>query len=176
MNYDKKTSNILQFLEVCIIGKIFDIIIKSSAFPFISTRYCSCSELVSLEVIHEVSGSLDASIGELAYFLTVETIPPASVELAVELTNELRVDKVHKGIADIAGIEVIHWQVKEIDFELMIPADLLEQHVLSVFVRDVADHQSSAPISLNLHITTSTLSGIILYSCTSSPAPDFLFL
>ena len=55
-----------------------------------------------LEVVHQVSGSLNTGISQLAYLLAIESIPPAAAEFLVELMDELGVNEVHKGIADVA--------------------------------------------------------------------------
>lgn len=64
-----------------------------------------------LEMIHKISRPLDPSIGQLTYFLTIETIPSSAIELLVKIKDELRVDKVHKGIAHITGVVMVNRQV-----------------------------------------------------------------
>jgi hypothetical protein len=53
-------------------------------------------------MVHEVSRPLDSCICQFAYFLTVETLPSSSVELLVKIKDELRMDEIDKGVADIA--------------------------------------------------------------------------
>jgi hypothetical protein len=53
-------------------------------------------------MVHEVSCPLDSCICQFAYFLTVETLPSSSVELLVKIKDELRMDEIDKGVADIA--------------------------------------------------------------------------
>lgn len=167
----------LQLLQLSSIAAIFhSILVQTLPLPALHPRTRSAPQLAGLEVVHEVGGSLDAGVGELADLLAVEAVPPAAVELAVELADELGVDEVDEGIAHVAGVEVVDWQVEEVDFEPVVAANLLKEHFLRVFVGDVADHEGGASVSLNLHIMLNTLSGNILYSCTSSPAPDLRFL
>ena len=61
-----------------------------------------------LEVIHEVSCTLNTGIGEFTDFLTVKTIPSTTVKFFIELKNEFCMDKVGKGIAYIARVVVVN--------------------------------------------------------------------
>lgn len=114
-------------------------------------------------MVHQVGGALDARVGQLTYFLAVETIPPAAVELFVEFEDEFGVDEVCEGVAYVAGVVVVYRQVQEIYVETMVFTDLLEEHVLGVLVGDVADHQSGPTVELNLNLKGFTLSGMMRY-------------
>ena len=57
--------------------------------------------------VHEVGSSLDACVCEFAYFLAVVAVPPSSVELLVELSDELGVDEVGEGVSNIARVKAI---------------------------------------------------------------------
>lgn len=120
-------------------------------------------------MVHEIGGALDAGVGELADLLAVEPVPPASVELLVEFEDELGVDEVDEGVSHVAGVEVVDGQVEEVDLHLVVFAQLLVQHFLGVLVWDVADHEGGPTVRLDLHRSGVTLSGMILYSFTSSP-------
>lgn len=79
-----------------------------------------------LEMIHEVSCTLDTGVSEFTDFLTVKTIPSTTVKFFIELKNEFCMDKVSKSITYIARVVVVNRQVKEIDMETMIFTDFLK--------------------------------------------------
>ena len=81
-------------------------------------------------MIHKISRPLYPSIGQLAYFLAIEAIPSSAIELLVKVKDELRVDKVHKGIAHVTGVVMVNGQIQKIDLHSMVFANLLEQHFL----------------------------------------------
>lgn len=114
-------------------------------------------------MVHEVGGALDAGVGQFTDLLAVEPVPPAPVELLVEVEYELGVDEVDEGVPYVAGVEVIDGQVQEVDLHLMILAELLVQHFFGVLVGDVADHEGGSAIRLNLDNWGVTLSAMILY-------------
>lgn len=126
-------------------------------------------------MIHEISSTLDPRIGQLTYLFTIESIPSSTIELLVKIKDELGVDEVHKGISDITRVVMIDWQIQKVHLHSMVFADLLEQHLLRVFVGDVTDHESCPSVNFNLNKDELTLSGKILYSFTSYP-DTFLFL
>jgi hypothetical protein len=137
---------------------------------------CSAGEFASklrcvgvLKVIHQIGGALYPGVGQLAYLLAVEAVPPAAVELVVELEDELGVDEVDEGVAHVAGVEVVDGEIQEVNLEFEVAVDLLQQHFLRVLVRDVPDHQGCSPVLLDLHTHTFTLFAIILYYWLSSP-------
>ena len=84
--------------------------------------------------------------------------------------------EVSKSIAYITGIMVIDGQVKKIDMKPMIFGNFLKKHILSVFVWDVADHQSSSTIAFDLNNRNITILGIMRYYWTYSPEIVRLFL
>jgi len=112
-------------------------------------------------MIHQVSGALDAGVGQLADFLAVEAVPPSTIELLIKLQDEFRMDEVDKGVAHITGIIMVDGQVQEVDVQPMVLVDFLEQHFLGVLVWDVSDHEGGPAICLNLTYAFFTLLGII---------------
>lgn len=159
----KKTSSTLQLLYA-IDTILYQVLIDLFRSAFAHSRTGPSPCLTSLKMVYQISCSLNASIGKLAYLFAVESVPSAAVELAVELSDEFGVNEVDKSVSDIAGIEVIDWQIKEVDFEFVVPAYLLKKHFLSVLVGNVSDHERCPSISFDLNIMRCTLSGIILYS------------
>jgi hypothetical protein len=57
-----------------------------------------------LEVVLELSGSLDPGVADLANFNGVEFVPFPLVEILIEISNELGMYKVKKSIANITVI------------------------------------------------------------------------
>lgn len=57
-----------------------------------------------LEVVLELGSALDPGIADLAHFHRVEFVPPPLMEILIKLSDELCVDKVDEGIADIAVV------------------------------------------------------------------------
>ena len=114
-------------------------------------------------MVHKVGGALDAGVGQLADLLAIEPVPPAAVELPVEVEDELGVDEVDEGVADVAGVEVVDGQVEEVDLHLVVFAQLIVQHFFGVLIGDVADHESRPAVGLDLHKRGVTLSAMILY-------------
>ena len=55
-------------------------------------------------MMFELGGALDTSVPYLANLHGVEAVPLASVELFVEIDNELAVDKVEEGVAYVAVV------------------------------------------------------------------------
>ena len=73
-----------------------------------SSKLTTCS---MLEVIHQISCPLNASIGQLAYLFTIKFVPSAAIEFFVELMDKFSVNKVYKSIADIAWIKLVNRKI-----------------------------------------------------------------
>lgn len=144
---------------------IFDPVLLRRRFALAVVQLVPCSLVAGgvLEVVHEIGGALDAGVGELADLLAVEPVPPAAVELLVEVEDELGVDEVDEGVSDVAGVEVVDGQVEEVDLHFVILAELLVEHFFGVLVGDVADHEGGPAVGLYLDRSGVTLSGMILY-------------
>lgn len=109
-------------------------------------------------MIDETVLALDSAECELANLLTVETLPPLAIELLVELQNENWVNKINERIAYVAFVLrrsgndkitylIIYREIEEVVLVSVILVNLLEQHLLSVLVRDVLHHDSSPGVS-----------------------------
>lgn len=57
-----------------------------------------------LEVVFQLSSALYPRIAHLAHLRAVELLPGMVVELAVEVFDELGVDEVQEGVADVAVV------------------------------------------------------------------------
>lgn len=98
--------------------------------PFFSFVGSSSSHLIVgiLEVVHQVSSTLDSCICEFAYLFTVVSVPSPSVEFFVKLQDELSVDKISKSISNVTRVIVVDGQIQEIDSLSMLFPDLFKQH------------------------------------------------
>lgn len=57
-----------------------------------------------LEVVFQLGSALDAGVADLANLDGVELVPLAVVEVVVEVDDELGVDEVEEGVADVAVV------------------------------------------------------------------------
>lgn len=62
-------------------------------------------------------------------------------------------DKVYEGVANVAGVIVVDWQVKKVELKFMILVDLLQEHVFGVFVRNMPDHYRGPAVGLDLALS-----------------------
>ncbi len=122
-----------------------------------------------LEVVHQIDSALDACIGKFANLFAIEAVPSASAEFPVELEDEARMGEVEEGVAHVAGVVVVDGQVQEIDVLPVALSDLVQQHLLTVLVWNVSDHQRGPPVGLDLSGLRCTWLGTIRNYCTSSP-------
>ena len=99
-----------------------------------------------IEVLGQCLLSLDSSVSDLADLLGVEGLPRLTVHVFKEGNDVDGVDKVDKGITNVASVVHIHGQVEEVILSFMEPIDSLEKHILGVLVRDIADHDGGAGV------------------------------
>ena len=99
--------------------------------PFFSFVGSPSSNLVVgvLEMVHEVNSTLDSSICEFTYLFTVVSVPSSAVEFFIELKNKFGMNKIGKGISNIAGIVVVDRQIQEIDSLSMFFTNFFHQHL-----------------------------------------------
>lgn len=137
--------------------------------PLVSLATSASGRSWSVEVVHQVSGALDTSVGQLAYLLGVVSVPSPTVEIAVKIKNELGVDEVCECVAHVAAIVVVDRQVEEVNPHSMNLANLLQQHLFRILVWDMPDHHRCSSVCLDLLQNRNTCSGTILNSLASSP-------
>ena len=68
-------------------------------------------------------------------------------------------NEVNKSIANIASIVVVNWQVKKVKFDFEVFVKLFQKKILSIFIGNIADHESSTPICFDLYNEKQTFSG-----------------
>ena len=68
-------------------------------------------------------------------------------------------DEVNKSIANITSIVVVNWQVKKVKFDFEVFVKLFQKKILSIFIGDIAYHESSTPICFDLNNKKQTFSG-----------------
>ena len=99
-----------------------------------------------VHIIDEASFALNATVGDLADFLRIERLPRLVIQVLIKRHNENRVNEVDKGVANITPIVKVERQVEKVVFALMMPVDALKEHLLRVFVWNVADHDGCARV------------------------------
>lgn len=90
--------------------------------------------------------ALNATIPNLTDFVAIEDFPLLRVELDEEVNNENAVHKVEEGIAHVALVLRVSWQVEEIVVILVVAVKGLKQHGLGVLVRNVLNHNRGASV------------------------------
>ena len=84
-----------------------------------------CHDCGLLEVSLEFFEPLDAPVCDLAALLGVEHGPLASVELPVEIQDEVVVHEVHECVAHISLVLVVYRHVEEVVLPLVVLVNLL---------------------------------------------------
>lgn len=97
-------------------------------------------------MINQRQFALNTTIGNFAYLFTVEALPLLTIEFLIELENEYGINEVDECITYIAFVLKVNRQVEEIILISVVLIDLLKQHLLSVLVRNVLDHDGSSLI------------------------------
>jgi len=85
---------------------------------------------------------LNSSIGNLANLRTIELLPLLLIELHIERRNGHRINEIDEKVSNIALVLEINWQVEEVKKSSMAFTNSIENHLLSISVGDVLDHQS----------------------------------
>jgi len=83
---------------------------------------------------------LNAAVCNLTNFIAVEFFPSFTVESFEKVVNVDRVYEVDEGIAHVASVLEIYWQVEEIVMAALVSVYGLKQHFLSVFIWNVFYH------------------------------------
>ena len=86
--------------------------------------------------------SAHRSIDQRAYLVWFEFRPFLTIEFLIEAYNEQWVDKIDKGIADVALVSEIYGQIEEIKKIFMFFIEISQHHLLVVLIGDVLNHQS----------------------------------
>ena len=89
---------------------------------------------------------LNPGVADAANFLAVEALPLSLVESGHQGQDVFGLDHIDEGVAHIALVLEINWQVKEVILSAELLVDGLKKHLLCVFVRDVLYHQCCARV------------------------------
>jgi len=103
-----------------------------------------------LKIVDEGVLALNAPVCQFADLLRVKSFPGLSVQVLVESHHENRVAHINEGVADIAVVLQVDWQVEEVVATLVLGVNTLQQHLLGVLVRNVLDHYRRAQV-VSLH-------------------------
>ena len=96
---------------------------------------------------------LNACIGDVADFFRVEALPLLAVEALSKGHDGLRAQQVDEGIAHIALVLEVNGQVKEIIGAPEVFINSGQEHLLSILVGDVLQHDGG-PLVFSCHSTT----------------------
>jgi hypothetical protein len=91
-------------------------------------------------MVNQLFLALDPPICDLTDLLRVEPLPPLGIEDLVDLKDKNWIHKVNEGIAHVALVLEVDRQVEEVIGAFVGLVDLLEEHLLGVFVRDILNH------------------------------------
>ena len=92
-------------------------------------------------MVHKRCCTLNTSICQIADLVRVEIMPFTAVELLIKVLDKLGGDEVDERVTYIAAVNVVDWQVEEVELLAVVFIQLLDQHFLCVLVWDVFDHQ-----------------------------------
>ena len=97
--------------------------------------------------------SLNSSVRNVADFIAVECSPMLYKVLAVKLQDIMIVHKINKGVAAVASILEVDGKVKKVNNSrsMFVFSKLFKKHFLSVFVRNVSNHQRCSRIQAILY-------------------------
>lgn len=84
---------------------------------------------------------LNAGVTDVADLLAVELLPLLAIKLLDEGNDVLWANHVDEGVAHIALILEINWQVEEVIGSMELFVNGCQQHLLRVLIGNVLDHQ-----------------------------------
>ena len=96
------------------------------------------------KILFESLLSLNLAICDLTNFVTIETLPALSIELLVEIYDENCIYEVDKRIAHVTFVPIVDWQIEEVILVLLFAIEGLQEHLLSILVWNIFDHNSSS--------------------------------
>lgn len=76
-------------------------------------------------MVHQISCTLNASIGQFTDLFWIVAIPSTTVEVPVELEDELGMNEIGEGIAHVARVVMVDGQVQKVDSEFVYFSNLL---------------------------------------------------
>lgn len=99
-----------------------------------------------VDILHEVTLTLDSTKSDLANFLGVEVLPRLVVHVLKKRHNVDRIHEIDESVADVAIVVQIKRKVEEVVRSLVQPVDALQEHLLCVLVRNMTNHNRGAPV------------------------------
>ena len=104
-------------------------------------------ESAVLEPLNHGRLALNPGVSDGTNLLAVEVLPRHGVVLVVERHNVGGVHKIDESVTAVALVLKVDWEVEEVN---LVPVsalpDLVEEHLLSVLVGDVSDHETGAGV------------------------------
>ena len=99
-----------------------------------------------VDILHEVTLTLDSSKSDLANLLRVEVLPRLVVHVLEKRHDVDWIHEIDESVADVAIVVQVKRQVEEVVSSLVQPVDALQEHLLRVLVRNMANHNRGAPV------------------------------
>lgn len=93
---------------------------------------------------HQSLFALDSCKCHATDLVAVESLPATTHVFSCELHHGLGTGKVDKGVAYVATIAKVHAQIDKVVLAVNCVVEHIQQHLLGVFVGDVAYHASGA--------------------------------
>ena len=99
-----------------------------------------------VDILHEVTLTLNSSKSDLANFLRVEVLPRLVVHVLKKRHDVDWIHEIDESVADVAIVVQVKRQIEEVVRSLMQPVDALQEHLLSVLVRNMTNHNGGASV------------------------------
>ena len=99
-----------------------------------------------VDILHEVTLTLDSSKSDLANLLRVEVLPRLVVHVLKKRHDVDWIHEIDESVADVAIVVQVKRQVEEVVRSLVQPVDALQEHLLRVLVRNMTNHNRGAPV------------------------------
>ena len=90
--------------------------------------------------------TLDSSKRNLADLFRIEVLPRLVVHVLKEWNDIHWINKVDESVPDIAAIVEVKRQVEEVISALVMSVNALQEHILGILVRNMANHNRCASI------------------------------
>jgi len=90
--------------------------------------------------------SLDSGKGNGTYLLAIELFPFFVMKFSMKARNVIRGDEVDECVSNVAFVFEIDGKIEEVIVALVTLVNCCEEHLLTVFIGNVLDHQSGTEV------------------------------
>lgn len=127
-----------------------------------------------VHILNKVALALNASIGDLTDLFGVEGLPRLVVQVLVEGHDVYGINEIDECVADVAAVVQIQREVEKVVAALVVPVDALQEHLFSVLVGDVPDHDGCSrvlsaqdTVQVDLELWVGVLPTLFAVRCTA---------